>query len=641
MYRFIFNKVKNIVPRISDTELIALRTGNTHIDRQIFEGHVTFPKKIITPKKTNFDSGEVDNLLDKYGNINKIFPSTKTDEIINYLGNKKFFSFLIDEKYGGNKLSTKDLSDYLTKIASKNPGLGVTVMVPNSLGPGELLSNYGTEEQKNKYLPKLSNGELIPCFGLTGPNNGSDALGSIDSGVVKMENGKRVVEVEVNKRYITLAPIANLVGLAVRVHDPEGLLEKGEEGITVFLLEKTHLNLELGGYHNPLNVGFPNGTVKGKLKIDLNKIIGGEENAGNGWKMLMECLAAGRGICLPATANASSKTCTYGIFNYIKHRKQFNIPLIKMEGVSNKFCEMLYQTYVIQASIEMTNNILDQGNKPAVISAIMKEQTTERGRKVINESIDIHAGSAICLGPNNFTEKFYRGAPIGITVEGSNTLTRNLIIFGQGLNKSHPHIYNIYESVVNDDLDSFKSNFNKMLSHSINLLVNSYLGIIVSDNLAKQTMDFANLSNFIALLGGQIKKNQSLSGDMADILSNLYLAHSIIWYEDNFNVSTVLRDYCVNRLLNENRVLFNRVIDNYPSSLRFLLKNMKRRVNSLDYDDNRELMNEVLNNGKIINSIKENIYLDESLAKLENLDNLKEGEYDKDYQDIISVKEFH
>ncbi len=641
MYRFIFNKVKNIVPRISDTELIALRTGNTHIDRQIFEGHVTFPKKIITPKKTNFDSGEVDNLLDKYGNINKIFPSTKTDEIINYLGNKKFFSFLIDEKYGGNKLSTKDLSDYLTKIASKNPGLGVTVMVPNSLGPGELLSNYGTEEQKNKYLPKLSNGELIPCFGLTGPNNGSDALGSIDSGVVKMENGKRVVEVEVNKRYITLAPIANLVGLAVRVHDPEGLLEKGEEGITVFLLEKSHLNLELGGYHNPLNVGFPNGTVKGKLKIDLNKIIGGEENAGNGWKMLMECLAAGRGICLPATANASSKTCTYGIFNYIKHRKQFNIPLIKMEGVSNKFCEMLYQTYVIQASIEMTNNILDQGNKPAVISAIMKEQTTERGRKVINESIDIHAGSAICLGPNNFTEKFYRGAPIGITVEGSNTLTRNLIIFGQGLNKSHPHIYNIYESVVNDDLDSFKSNFNKMLSHSINLLVNSYLGIIVSDNLAKQTMDFANLSNFIALLGGQIKKNQSLSGDMADILSNLYLAHSIIWYEDNFNVSTVLRDYCVNRLLNENRVLFNRVIDNYPSSLRFLLKNMKRRVNSLDYDDNRELMNEVLNNGKIINSIKENIYLDESLAKLENLDNLKEGEYDKDYQDIISVKEFH
>lgn len=641
MYRFIFNKVRNIVPRISETELIALRTGNTHMDRQIFEGHVNLPSRIDNHKKSNFDEKLIDNLLDRYGNISKVFPSTKTQEILKFLGKNKFFSFLISDKYGGIKLSTKELSDNLTKIASKNPGLGVTVMVPNSLGPGELLSSYGTEQQKDKYLPKLANGEMIPCFGLTGPNNGSDALGSIDTGVLKLENGKRIVEVEVNKRYITLAPIADLVGLAIRLDDPDNLLEKGEEGITVFLLEKTHDNLELGGYHNPLNVGFPNGTVKGKLKIDLDKIIGGEENAGKGWKMLMECLAAGRGICLPATANASSKTCTYGIFNYIKHRKQFNIPLIKMEGVSNKFCEMLYQTWLIQSSIEMTNNILDQGNKPAVISAIMKEQTTERGRKVINESIDIHAGSAICLGPNNFTEKFYRGAPIGITVEGSNTLTKNLIIFGQGLNKSHPHIYNIYESIVNDDLHSFKLNFNKMVSHSLHLLMNSYLGVIVSDNLAKQTMDFANLSNFVALLGGQIKKNQSISGDMADILSNLYLAHSIDWYEDNFKISPELRDYCIKRLLSENSILFNRVIDNYPLGIRFLLKNMKRNVNSFDYEDNRDLMNEVLTNPKIMNSIKENIYIDESLLKLESLNTIREEEYDNVYQDIISVKEYN
>jgi acyl-CoA dehydrogenase len=578
--------------------------------------------------------------LDKFGN-NKVFPSTKINNILSQLSRDKFFSFLIDEKYQGTKLSTQELSNVLTKISSKNPGLGVTVMVPNSLGPGELLSIYGTEEQKNKYLPKLANGEYIPCFGLTGPNNGSDALGTIDTGVLKKINGKRIVEVEVNKRYITLAPIANLVGLAIRLEDPDNLLEKGEDGITVFLLEKDFPGLELGGYHNPMNLGFPNGTVKGKLQIDLDKIIGGEEKAGMGWKMLMECLATGRGICLPATANASAKTSTYGIFQYIKHRKQFNIPLIKMEGVANKFCDMVYNTWLIQSSIEMTNNILDQGNKPAVISAIMKQQTTERGRKVINDAMDIHGGSAICLGENNFTEKFYQGIPVGITVEGSNTLTKNLIIFGQGLNKSHPHIYNLYDSIISDDLTSFKINFNKMIKHSIDLLLKSKMSFIGNDNLEKQTLDFANLSNFVALLGGSIKKNQSISGDMADILSNLYLAHSIIWYENKNNVSPIIKKYCIKRLMYENSLLFNRVIDNYPLEIKFLLNNMKRKIKDISYEDNRILITELQNNPKIMDLIKENIYLDKSLKKLESLDKLDGKEYKDTYNSIISVKEFN
>lgn len=639
MYRFIFNKVKNIVPRISNTELIALRTGNTHLDSQMFDGNVTLPKKISNVNNSKFDKSKIDLLLNKYGD-STVYPSKDTKDILYFLGKNKFFSFLIDEKYQGNKLSTQELSNVLTKISSKNPGLGVTVMVPNSLGPGELLSIYGTEDQKENYLPKLSNGECIPCFGLTGPDNGSDALGSIDTGLLKEENGKRFVEVTVNKRYITLAPVSNLVGLAINLEDPDNLLKSGEEGVTVFLLEKNFPGLKLETHHNPMNLGFPNGTVKGNLRIPLDNVIGGEENVGNGWKMLMECLAAGRGICLPATANASSKTSTFGIYNYIKHRKQFNIPLIKMEGVSNKFCDMVYNTWLIQTSIAMTNNILDQGNKPAVISAIMKEQTTERGRMVINDAMDIHGGSSICSGPNNFTQKFYNGIPIGITVEGSNTLTKNLIIFGQGLNKSHPHIYDLYDSIVTDDLDKFKLHFKKMIKHSTKLLGKSYLGKLTTDNINKQTVDFANLSNFIALLGGQIKKNQSISSDMAGIMSNLYLAYSVMWYQENYKVSQKLTDYCLNRLLDENSVLFNRVIDNYPGSLRLLLKNMKRKNNSFNYDSNRELLNEIESNSKIMNEIEDNIFIDDSLKKLKSLDNLDGEEYERVYQDIISVEEY-
>nr|QDY52194.1 acyl-CoA dehydrogenase [Mimiviridae sp. ChoanoV1] len=639
MYRFIFNKVKNIVPRISNTELIALRTGNTHLDSQMFSGSVTLPKKIINVNNSKFDESKIDLLLNKYGD-STVYPSNDTNDILKFLGKNKFFSFLIDEKYQGNKLSTQELSNVLTKISSKNPGLGVTVMVPNSLGPGELLSIYGTEEQKEKYLPKLSNGECIPCFGLTGPDNGSDALGSIDTGVLKEENGKRFVEVAINKRYITLAPVSNLVGLAINLEDKDKLLKSGEEGVTVFLLEKDFPGLKLETHHNPMNLGFPNGTVKGNLRIPLDNVIGGEENVGNGWKMLMECLAAGRGICLPATANASSKTSTFGIYNYIKHRKQFNIPLIKMEGVSNKFCDMVYNTWLIQTSIAMTNNILDQGNKPAVISAIMKEQTTERGRMVINDAMDIHGGSSICYGPNNFTQKFYNGIPVGITVEGSNTLTKNLIIFGQGLNKSHPHIYDLYDSIVTDDIDKFKLHFKKMIKHSTKLLGSSYLGKITKDNISNQTVDFANLSNFIALLGGQIKKNQSISSDMAGIMSNLYLAYSVMWYQENYKVSQKLTDYCLNRLIEENSILFNRVIDNYPGGLSLLLKNMKRKNNSFNYDNNRELLNEIKYNLNIMDHIEDNIFIDDSLKKLKSLDNLDGEEYERVYQDIISVEEY-
>ena len=638
MYRLALNKLKKIIPKISNTELIALRTGNTSIDRSIFQGITEIPKLVKTNNK--FNEQNIDDLLEKYGN-STIFPSNNTSEIIDYLGKKKFFSFLIDEKFGGTKLSNTELSNILTKISSKNPALGVSVMVPNSLGPGELLSKYGTDNQKNKYLPKLASGEHVPCFGLTGPNNGSDALGSIDQGIVKKNsNGEIFIETTINKRYITLSHIANLIGLAILVKDPDNLLKKNiQDGISVFLIEKNHSGLNTNKYHNPLNIGFPNGTLKGTIHLSLNQVIGGEDNIGNGWKMLMECLSAGRAISLPATANASAKTCTFGIFNYIKHRKQFNIPLIKMEGVTNKFCDMVYDTWLINTSIAMTNSILDMGNNPSVISAIMKEQTTERARNVINHAMDIHGGSGICLGENNFIEKFYKCIPVGITVEGSNTLTKNLIIFGQGLNKSHPHIFDTFNSIIQNDIIKFKKEFNSMIIHSVKLLGSSYINTLKTTSLEKQIINFANLTNFVALLGGEIKKNQSLSSDMASLLSNIYLSISVLWYQKHYNTSTILTDYCLARLEYDNIILFNRIIDNYRGPLRYLLKNMKENISSDKYENNRKLLHEIVTNKNIINEIKKNIYLDDALLNLDKLNSLSGEDYNKVYNKIISVEE--
>ena len=634
MYKFLFRFVKNKIPRISDTELIALRSGNTSLDRQILEGKISFPRKIQYTKK--FPENKLNELFSKYDNT-KIYPNDNDNKWINYLAKNKYFSFLISENYGGIKLSVNELSNILTKISSVDPSLGVATMVPNSLGPGELLTLYGTEEQRNKYLPQLANGDLIPCFGLTGPNNGSDATGSIDKGYVIKENGKLKIKVKVNKRYITLAPVANLMGIAFDLQDPDNLI--GKSGITVALVERDHEGLIQNTHHNPLNAGFPNGTIKGEFLLDVNQVIGGEENIGNGWKMLMECLSAGRGVSLPATANASSKVSTYGIYNYMKVREQFKIPLASMEAIQEKFLNIVYNTWIIQSSVSLTNDILDNGNSPAVISAIMKQQTTERGRIVLNEAMDIHAGASICLGYSNFLEKFYRSAPIGITVEGSNTLTRSLIIFGQGLNKSHPYIYPLLDSVLNENMEKFKKNFKGIVSHSLSLYFKTY-GF--GKDLDKQIVNFAALTNFVALKGGLLKKEQMLSGDMADIFSNLYLALSVRYYHKNKDASKLLTDYVIQRLINENQIKINKVIDNLGPE-RFLLQHLKGNVKDISYEDQRKMFKEIMENKKIIHEIKRNIHVEDNI--LEDLENVNSyDKTDKEYailkNKVINVGEF-
>ena len=639
--RKIFRNIKNIVPRISDTELIALKSGTTSIDRDISLGKVEYPKVKQLESKISQDT--IDNLLDKYGCETTIYPNKKSDEILSYIGKNGFFSYIIDEKYDGANLSVRELSSVLCKIASYSPPLGIAIMVPNSLGPGELLQHYGTAEQKLYYLPKLAKGDFIPCFGLTGPHNGSDATGSIDEGVIKQNsNGELEIHVNINKRYITLAPVANLIGLAIRVNDPEKMLKEGSEGVTVALLEKGHPGLEQLTHHNPLNAGFPNGTLKGDLIIPVKKVIGGEKNVGVGWKMLMECLAAGRGICLPATAKASSNSAFVGMWQYTKHRKQFKLPLMKMEGVQDKLVNMLYNTWTIHCGIDMMNTILDNGEKPAVLSAIMKQQTTDRARDVLNDAMDIHGGSAICLGENNFLEKFYRSAPIGITVEGSNVLTRNLIIFGQGLNKSHPHIFPILETILDDNYDDFQKRFHNIVKHSISLYFKALSTSFSDITLENQTISFANLSNFIALEGGKLKSHQMLSSTMADILSNLYLAHSIQNYQNEYDVSAKLSEYCIQELLYKNQQSLNIVIENVPH-LKYIVGFSMKTAKAPSYKTKQKIIKEVHSNSKILDVLKEDIQIrDSPLEKLINLDQYTEcsPEYQNLYNDVIQVGEF-
>ena len=640
MYRSLFRFVKNKIPRISDTELIALQSGDTSIDRDILKGKLSFPKPI---KYTNkFDENNLDTFLHSF-DYSRIYPNDNNNKWIDYLAKNKYFSFLIDEKYGGIKLCVNEMSNILTKITSVDPALGVATMVPNSLGPGELLTMYGTEEQKDKYLPKLANGDLIPCFGLTGPNNGSDATGSIDSGFTfKDKDGKTKIQVSLNKRYITLAPVANLMGIAFELKDHENLI--GKSGITLALVEREHDGLIQDTHHNPLNVGFPNGTIKGTIVLDPSQVIGGEEQIGNGWKMLMECLSAGRGISLPATANASSKVATFGLFHYIQSREQFKMPLQDMQAIQEKMVNMMFHTWIIQSSVAMTNDILDNGKSPAVISAIMKQQTTERARHVLNDAMDIQGGSAICLGQNNFLEKFYKSAPIGITVEGSNTLTRSLIIFSQGLNKSHPHIFPLLTSILDDNIKDFRKHFNSLIFHSISLYVKSlfYSINILDHSLEKEILRFATLTNFVALKGGLLKKEQMLSGSMADQFGNLYMAISVKYYAQQNNIQSPWINYVIDRLIYENRNIMNNIIDNLGAE-RYFIQHLKTSIPSRYYDNEQLMFNEFMYNPKIIEEVKKNIFTNDTiLEKLETTTNqINDGYWDTPLRnDVIQVGEY-
>jgi acyl-CoA dehydrogenase len=654
MYKRLFIYVKKIIPKISETEIIALKSGGVSIDREIFKGRVNYNNllnykninKISKDEKVFIES--TNELLHMVGQ-NNIYPSKNITNIMSYLGKKGFLSMIIDKKFQGNRISISAQSKVLSIISSYNPSLGVATMVPNSLGPAELLQHYGTEEQKNYYLPKLANGTFIPCFGLTGPNNGSDAVGKIDEGIVELVDGKIKIKITLNKRYITLAPISNLIGIAFNLKDPNKLLPSKKQGITVALIENMEKGILQNTYHNPNNSGFPNGTIKGTILIDPEKVIGGEKNIGEGWKMLMECLSVGRGVSLPAAANGSSKYITLSIMNYINIRNQFNMPIGNMEAVREKFIDMFINTWIIHTSVQFTNNILDSGSTPSVITAIMKQQTTERARNILNHGMDIYSGSGICLGENNFFTKFYNSSPVGITVEGSNTLTRGLIIFGQGLNKSHPYIFPIFQSIQDNNQNSFKDNFNLLAKE----VIYNYLHLLNPLNLMPKnseqqldylTLKFSILTNFIALLGGKIKSKQMISGNMADLLSNIYLGYSLIWYHHHYLQNNELKNFCINYLNNEIEYKMNLIIHNYPIHiLKPLLFPLKNNIKYYNLENKNKIYSIINNDMNLINLLKDDIYYNNTiLEKMEFLRKIGKDnpEYNKLYQDIIRVGEF-
>jgi acyl-CoA dehydrogenase len=671
MYRHLLKQVKRILPKISQTELIALRSGGVSIDRNIFEGKLPPVTKILGQKSAvahtvnDNEYKQIDKILKKYG-TEPIYPTTNIHNIMRDLGDAGLLGMSIDIKYGGMNNPISEQSRILARIASHNPALAVATMVPNSLGPGELLQHYGTEEQKNKYLPGLASGRFIPCFGLTGPNNGSDATGQIDTGtLMKCDNGKIMIKINLNKRYITLAPIANLVGIAFNLQDPDGLLQAvgtvtgscGRTGITLALVERGHPGLEQLTYHDPNDAGFPNGTLKGTIHIPLDAIIGGATNAGNGWMMLMECLSVGRGVSLPASANGSSKMATYATMLYIKHRRQFNMNIGRMEAVRDRFVGMFVDTWIINSSVEYTNQILDSGAKPSVITGLMKYQTTERGRQVLLAGMDIWGGSAICKGPNNLFSKFYQSAPIGVTVEGSNILTRNLITFGQGLNKSHPHIYPIFTAITVDNLADFRAGFNKMVISGVMNYFKSFRPQILSKTTSQRLdllcVRFSNLSNFVALLGGQLKSRQMLSGNMADILSNIYMAHALLNTNGGAGATSgasgtkKVNEFCVNHLCNEAERKMNYVIVNYPNRyIRKLLWPFRYTEKQTSIADINRIYEYIIDNPDVYSVLKSDIYLGDAssvVAKLERLDSIKDSttpEYKKLYDEIVSVGEY-
>ena len=520
---FLYKTIQKILPKISASEMIALKSGTVSIDRELMSGMVkTFPKRtVLNDLEIDYLCNNVNWMIQDVKGLPMAVGSKLHPTVDKVIKENRAFSYIIEREYGGHQFSVEAQSRILSKISSANPSFGVTVMVPNSLGPGELLQEFGTQEQKEYYLPKLASGELVPCFGLTGPTNGSDALGSLDKAWIEGDN----IVADINKRYITLSPVSNCIGVAVNVEN---------FGPTLLLCERDQIPMIKK--HNPLNNEFPNGALIGRISIPKTQVIG---EIGLGWKYLMACLAAGRAVTLPASSLGPSIAATYATQGLGQVRKQFNIPLSNMQGVQEHLAQMMYQTILIDSGVRYANSILDSGEKPAVISAILKQQSTDRARKVINAGMDVQAGSAIIVGENNILEKFYRSIPVSITVEGSNTLTRSLIIFGQGLNKSHPYISDIVETLMDPTrAKEFSPLFNKMVGHSLNLFIKSTFSIAPGGSISEQPLEtlwkknivtFANLSNLTALMGGALKKEQVISGLMADLFSQCYLSQAVVW----------------------------------------------------------------------------------------------------------------
>jgi acyl-CoA dehydrogenase len=558
----IFGWAKGVLPTMSDTEREALEAGDVWWDADLFTGNPDWAKLLavkpatLTAEEAAFITGPVDRLCEMIDDwkINWELRDLPP-EVWDFIKREKFFGMIIPKEYGGLGFSPYAHSEVVRKISSRSVVAAVTVMVPNSLGPGELLMKFGTEDQRKRWLPRLADGSDVPCFGLTSPEAGSDAASMIDSGVICKGTfeGKEVLGLRLNwhKRYITLGPVATLIGLAFKAYDPDHLVGNQDElGITVALIPHDLDGVEIGRRHLPSMQVFQNGPNWGRdVFIPLDYIIGGEARLGQGWKMLMSALAAGRGISLPSLSAAGAAYAARTTGAYARIREQFNISIGKFEGIEEPLARIAGTAYLLDAARRLTSSALNEGRHPAVISGIMKLHATERMRLAIDDAMDIHAGKAVIDGPQNYMGNLYRAVPVGITVEGANILTRNLIVFGQGAIRAHPYLLDEMNALGDPDkargLDAFDKVFWKHIGHSVTTLFRawgrSWTGgaFAPAPDAGSSTLFYRQLSRYssafalcadmaLLTLGGALKRREMLSARFGDILSELYLLSAVL-----------------------------------------------------------------------------------------------------------------
>jgi acyl-CoA dehydrogenase len=592
---------RKIMPGMSDTEREALEAGTVWWEAEIFSGRpdwhhlLGFPAPSLSAEEQAYLDGPTETLCSMVNDweITEELHNL-TPETWDYLKHQGFFGMIIPKHYGGLEFSANAHSAIVMKVASRSISAGVTVMVPNSLGPAKLLLSYGTEAQKDHYLPRLARGEDIPCFALTGPDAGSDAASMPDTGVVcrqRFEGKDDVLGIRLNweKRYITLGPVATLLGLAFQLSDPDHLIGDEEEiGITLALIPTETPGVDIGNRHYPMSQAFMNGPNRGKdVFIPMDWVIGGQAYVGQGWRMLMNCLSDGRAISLPALSTAAGKFVSRSVGAYAAVRKQFKVPIGKFEGVSEVLARIGGLTYMMNAARGFTTSALDNGEEPSVASAIIKYHLTERMRIVMNDGMDILGGAGISMGPKNFIARSYQALPIAITVEGANILTRNLIIFGQGAIRCHPFLFSEMEATANNDVAALDnallghgahamSNFSRSLFHT--LTQGKLLGSPQHGVPARYYRQFARMSLAFAVttemtlmtLGGGLKRKESISGRLGDVLSYLYLGSAVLKHhydKGSPEDELPLLEWACQDLLYKIQTRLHEVLNNLPSRL--------------------------------------------------------------------------
>ena len=553
---------RSMLPSMSKTEQDALEAGNVWWEGELFSGIPNWSKlmRLPAPKLSDAEQSFLDGPTEKLCGMLDDWEITHErcdlpPAVWDYIKKQGFFSMIIPKEYGGLGFSPLANSMVLTKVASRNATVSSTIGVPNSLGPAELLLHYGTEEQKQRWLPGLASGDEIPCFALTSPRVGSDATAIVDTGVVCKGTfeGREVIGIKLNwdKRYITLAPIATVLGLAFKLYDPEHLIgDKDAYGITAALIPANLPGIEIGRRHFPLNIPFQNGPTRGKdVFVPVDSIIGGPKMAGEGWRMLVQQLAVGRSIVLPSNALGGALAAVYASGAYARIRRQFGLPIGKFHGVGEALARMAGNVYIMKAASSVTCTALNAGEKPSVPSAILKYHNTELARAVANDAMDVHGGKAIMLGRKNYLARNYQSVPIAITVEGANILTRNLIIFGQGAVRCHPYILSEMEAARDADEQRGLASFDRLLfSHIGYVLSNAARSLVLATTLArwsdvpaggKTRRYYQHINRYSAAfalaadaamlsLGGALKRKELLSARLGDVLSYLYLASMVL-----------------------------------------------------------------------------------------------------------------